>query len=67
MKISSWNVNGIRAVLGKGFYEWVKKDNPDVLCIQETKAFETQLPPDFRYHLQDYDWIWHAGERPGYS
>lgn len=67
MRITSWNINGIRSVLNKGFYEWVKKDNPDVFCLQEVKAFETQLPTDFRYHMQDYNQIWHAGEKPGYS
>ncbi len=67
MHITSRNVNWIRSVLGKWFYEWLQKDNPDILCIQETKAFETQLPPDFRYYMQDYNMIWHAGTRPGYS
>lgn len=67
MRITSRNVNGIRAVLGKGFYERVKKDNPDILCIQETKAFETQLPPDFHYHMQDYNMARHAGQKPWYS
>lgn len=67
MRITSRNVNGIRAVLSKWFYEWVKKDNPDILCIQETKAFETQLPPDFRYHMQDYNMVRHAGTKPGYA
>jgi len=64
MRITSRNVNGIRAILGKGFYEWVKKDNPDILCLQEVKSFETQLPPDFRYHMQDYNRVRHAGEKP---
>ena len=67
MRITSRNVNGIRAILGKGFYEWVKKDNPDILCLQEVKSFETQLPPDFRYHMQDYNRVRHAGEKPWYS
>lgn len=67
MRITSRNVNGIRAILAKGFYERVKKDNPDILCIQEAKAFETQLPPDFRYHMQDYNRVRHVGEKPGYS
>lgn len=67
MKITSRNVNWIRAVLAKWFFEWVKKDNPDILCIQETKAFEMQLPPDFRYHMQEYDFIRHAGTKPWYA
>ena len=40
MKFISWNVNGIRAVLKKGFYEFLANNNPDILCIQETKVKE---------------------------
>ncbi len=67
MKIASRNVNGLRAVIGKWFYDWVKKENPDVICLQEVKSFESQLPPEFRFHMVDYNWIWHAWERPGYA
>ena len=38
LKLLSWNVNGIRAAEKKGFSEWLKKENPDILCLQETKA-----------------------------
>ena len=38
MKILSWNVNGIRAIEKKGFFEWLQKESPDILCLQETKA-----------------------------
>jgi len=67
MKITSWNVNGIRAVLQKDFFQWLKQDNPDILCIQETKAFETQVPAELSYMMQDYIRIWHAGQKPGYA
>lgn len=67
MKIASWNVNGIRAVVQKGFYEWVAQNDWDIICIQEPKAFETQIPPEFRYHMREYNRVWHAGERPGYA
>ena len=67
MKIASRNVNGLRAVIGKWFYDWVKNENPDIICLQETKSFEHQLPPEFRFHMNDYNWIRHAGERPGYA
>lgn len=67
MKIASRNVNGIRAVTGKWFYDWVKQGNPDIICLQEVKSFESQLPPEFRYHMAAYDRIRHAGEKPGYS
>ncbi len=43
MKLISWNVNGIRAVAKKGFLEWLAKENPDILCLQETKADSDQL------------------------
>ena len=43
MKIISYNVNGIRAALKKGFIDWLKVAKPDVICIQETKAHKEQL------------------------
>ncbi len=43
MKILSWNVNGIRAIEKKGFLEWLQKESPDILCLQETKAHPEQL------------------------
>lgn len=67
MKIASRNVNGIRAVIGKWFYDWVKNNDPDIICLQEVKSFESQLPPEFRYHMADYNRIWHSWERPGYA
>lgn len=44
MKIISYNVNGIRAAISKGFIEWLKSANPDVICLQEIKATEDQIP-----------------------
>lgn len=67
MKIASRNVNGIRAVVSKWFYEWVKQNDPDIICLQEVKSFESQLPPEFRYHLANYNRVRHAWERPGYA
>lgn len=46
MKILSWNVNGIRAIHKKGFVEWLLKENPDILCLQESKASPEQLPDE---------------------
>ena len=43
MRIISYNVNGIRSALNKGFAEWLEKENPDVLCLQETKAQPEQI------------------------
>jgi exodeoxyribonuclease-3 len=48
MRIISWNVNGIRAVHKKGFKKWLKKEEPDILCLQETKAGEHQVPKDLK-------------------
>lgn len=66
IKILSWNVNGVRAVFKKGFLEWLKKESPDILCLQETKASEGQLPPELRYP-PGYEVSWNAATRPGYS
>ena len=63
MKLISWNVNGIRAVLKKGFLSFLKEENPDILCIQETKASETDVdlvPPGYFVY-------WNAAHKPGYS
>ena len=64
MKIISWNVNGIRAVLNKGFLDFVKKHDPDVLCLQETKAHPEQVDAmlsEYKHHF------WNSAERKGYS
>ena len=64
MKIFSWNVNGLRAVLKKGaLQEFIKKYQPDVLCLQETKAQQGQAEVDF----PDYEELWNSAERAGYS
>ena len=66
MKIFSWNVNGVRAIEKKGFLEWIEEEDPDIVCIQETKAKVEQLGSslieDHGYHT-----YWHSAERPGYS
>ncbi len=61
----SWNVNGIRAVLKKGFTEWFAETQPDVLCLQETKARpeQVELPLEFAGYHQ----YWNAAEKAGYS
>lgn len=66
MKLISWNVNGIRAVAQKGFPAWILKEAPDVLCLQETKASESQVPAELK-NLPGYHTCWCAGERKGYS
>lgn len=66
MKITTWNVNGIRAVMGKGFRDWVQKDAPDVLCLQEIKARPEQLADELR-EIPGYSSFWNPAQRPGYS
>jgi len=64
MKLISWNVNGIRAVIKKGFYDFVDTYKPDILCIQETKAHPEQV--DLK--LLDYPYqYWNSAEKKGYS
>ncbi len=66
MKIISWNINGIRAVLKKGFLTWLKHEQPDALLIQETKSKLSQLKPEIA-KPEDYFAYWNDAERPGYS
>ena len=67
MKIISYNVNGIRAALKKGFLDWLQAANPDVICIQETKAHKEQLDltlfenAGYTYHY------WFSAQKKGYS
>lgn len=64
MKIFSWNVNGIRAVARKGELQpFLDKFDPDILCLQETKANHDQVEFDF----PQYEEFWHSAERKGYS
>ncbi|MCO6359263.1 exodeoxyribonuclease III [Roseivirga pacifica] len=65
MKIISYNVNGIRAALKKGFEEWLTEENPDILCLQELKALPEQVP-DFYTEL-GYEMYWESAEKKGYS
>lgn len=64
--IISWNVNGIRAVHRKGFMDWLAKESPDILCLQEIKAKVEQVPADLNPPA-GYQSIWNPAQRPGYS
>jgi len=64
--ICSWNVNGIRAVYAKGFLDWLREEKPDILCIQETKATEEQLPDELK-EVKGYHTFFASAERKGYS
>jgi exodeoxyribonuclease-3 len=65
-KLLCWNVNGIRAIKGKGFFDWFHKESPDILCLQETKAQLDQLDTDLK-EPQGYHTCWAYPERKGYS
>ena len=66
MRLVSWNVNGLRAAIRKGFWDWLKEDAPAVLCLQETRIQEAQLTSRMR-HPPGYHTFWHSAERKGYS
>ena len=66
MRLISWNVNGIRAVHKKGFLEWFEAEQPDVLCLQETKAHESQMPTAVK-EVEGYRAWFTTPERKGYS
>lgn len=66
MKIVSWNVNGIRAIYKKNFIDWFKGENADIICIQETKADETQFPKDVK-EIKGYSFYCSVAEKKGYS
>src|SRR5260221_3012759 len=66
MKIVTWNVNGIRAALGKGFLAYVAKAKPDLLCLQEIKAKEDVIPEEAR-SLKGYHSYFFPAEKPGYA
>jgi exodeoxyribonuclease-3 len=64
MRLLSWNVNGLRAILKKGFVEWLRRDMPDVLCLQETKVAVDQVPGELK-RLPGYFSYFSSGERKG--
>ncbi len=64
MKLISWNVNGIRAVLGKNFWEFFKTHEPDILCLQETKAHPDQVNIEIP---SGYSAYWNSAIKKGYS
>ncbi|MDO3694108.1 exodeoxyribonuclease III [Wenyingzhuangia sp. chi5] len=67
MKIISYNVNGIRAAIKKGFLEWLQAANPDIICLQETKAHKEQLDlSEFENIGYKYNY-WFSAQKKGYS
>lgn len=63
MKIISWNVNGLRACIGKGFFDFVKEQNADIYCLQETKM----QPEQADFDSGEYEIFWNSAEKKGYS
>jgi len=67
MKIISYNVNGIRAAVNKGFIDWLKSANPDVICLQEIKALKEQLDLSI-FEAAGYTYnYWFSAQKKGYS
>jgi exodeoxyribonuclease-3 len=66
LKLYGWNVNGVRAAYKKGLLEWVRAVDPDILCLQETKADPDQLEPGLR-QPEGYHTYWASATRKGYS
>ena len=62
MKLISWNVNGLRACVGKGFFSFMEAEQPDMLCLQETKLQPEQAP-----QIEGYYEYWNSAEKKGYS
>ena len=63
MKLVSWNVNGLRSCLTKGFLEYVKQEDPDIVCLQETKL----QPEQAVFELEGYHRYFHSADKKGYS
>jgi exodeoxyribonuclease-3 len=66
VKISTWNVNGIRSAINKGLPDWISASNSEIYCFQEVKARAEQVSSGFR-ELDGYSCFWNPAERPGYS
>lgn len=62
MKLISWNVNGLRACVGKGFFDFLAAEQPDMMCLQETKLQPEQAP-----QIDGYYEYWNSAEKKGYS
>ena len=67
MKVVSWNVNGLRAAMGKGFKEFFNQIDADIFCIQETKMQEDQIDIEISNLFKDYNSYWNSALKKGYS
>ena len=66
MKIITYNVNGLRAALSKGFTQWLEEEQPDVVCLQETKAQPDQIPT-LEFEALGYRSYFFSAKKKGYS
>ena len=66
MKVYSWNVNGLRAVAKKSFFDWIAYESPYILFLQETKLQEETLPEELR-NIEGYHSYFSHAEKKGYS
>ncbi len=67
MKITTWNVNGFRALLNKGAWNWVEQEQPDILCLQEIKTRPEQISPEYQLLFSNHHAFWNPAQKPGYS
>ena len=67
MKLISWNVNGLRAVVGKGFADFFHEANADIFCLQETKMQEEQVDDHIKSIFEGYHMYWNSAIKKGYS
>ena len=66
MRVISYNINGIRAAIRKGFLNWLSKESPDIICLQELKANTTQFDTKL-FEVLGYHCFWHPAKKRGYS
>jgi exodeoxyribonuclease-3 len=66
IRLLSWNVNGLRAAYKKGFLDWFNSEQPDIMCLQETKAMKEQLPSELQ-DVEGYHTHYSSAEKKGYS
>jgi exodeoxyribonuclease-3 len=67
LRISTWNVNGLRAALGKGIWNWILSEKPDILCLQEIKTRPDQIADEHYTQLSNPYVYWNPADKPGYS